>query len=76
VIGSGALYALGRLPTSPQIALDEHRRILDAIRQRDAETAMALMREHIYAGLKRYQQAPPADETQLESPDLETGKIE
>ena len=51
-----ALHALGRLPTSPQIALDEHRRILDAIRRRDAETAMALMREHIYAGLKRYQQ--------------------
>jgi GntR family transcriptional repressor for pyruvate dehydrogenase complex len=53
-----AFLALGNWPGSPQLALDEHYRILDAIRKRDAESAMALMREHIYAGLKRYQNKP------------------
>jgi GntR family transcriptional repressor for pyruvate dehydrogenase complex len=53
-----AFLALGNGPASPQLALDEHLRILDAIRRRDAESAMTLMREHIYAGLKRYQQMP------------------
>lgn len=32
--------------------LDEHRRILDAIKQRDAKTAQAVMTEHIRSGLK------------------------
>jgi GntR family transcriptional repressor for pyruvate dehydrogenase complex len=51
-----ALHALGGGPGAPQLAIDEHRGILDAIRKRDSESAVALMRSHIMAGLKRYQQ--------------------
>ncbi len=53
-----ALHALGGGPGAPQLAIDEHRGILDAIRKHDADLAVALMREHIHAGLKRYQQMP------------------
>jgi GntR family transcriptional regulator, transcriptional repressor for pyruvate dehydrogenase complex len=52
-----ALHALGNWPGATQTALDEHRGILDAIGNHDPESARALMREHINAGLKRYQQA-------------------
>jgi GntR family transcriptional regulator, transcriptional repressor for pyruvate dehydrogenase complex len=50
------LQLLGGGPSAPQLAIDEHRNILAAIRQRDAEMAATLMRSHIMAGLKRYQQ--------------------
>jgi GntR family transcriptional regulator, transcriptional repressor for pyruvate dehydrogenase complex len=51
-----ALHALGGGPGAPQLAIDEHRGILEAIRARDPELAVARMRAHIMEGLKRYQQ--------------------
>lgn len=50
-----ALSSLGGGPSGPQLAIDEHSGILDAIRKRDSESAVALMRSHIKAGLERYQ---------------------
>jgi GntR family transcriptional regulator, transcriptional repressor for pyruvate dehydrogenase complex len=52
-----ALLQLSAWPRGPEIACREHRRILDAIRNRDAESATAAMREHIGEALKRYQLA-------------------
>lgn len=52
-----ALFALGGGPGAPQLAIDEHRAILDAIRKHDAELSVSLMRSHITQGLKRYQAA-------------------
>jgi GntR family transcriptional repressor for pyruvate dehydrogenase complex len=51
------LLKVGAWPGGPETACHEHRRILDAIRNHDAESAKAAMREHIGEALKRYQRA-------------------
>jgi GntR family transcriptional repressor for pyruvate dehydrogenase complex len=51
------LLRVGAWPGGPATACKEHRRILDAIRNRDAESAKAAMRDHISEALKRYQRA-------------------
>lgn len=49
------LLRVGAWPRGPETACSEHRRILDAIRNRDAESAKAAMRDHIGEALKRYE---------------------
>ena len=51
------LLRVGAWPGGPETACAEHRRILDAIREQDAEAAISAMRNHIGEALKRYQQA-------------------
>ena len=51
------LLRVGAWPGGPETACTEHRRILDAIRNRDPESAKAAMHDHIGGALKRYQQA-------------------
>lgn len=51
------LLKVGAWPGGPETACTEHRRILDAIRNRDPESAKAAMRAHLGGALKRYQQA-------------------
>lgn len=51
------LLRVGAWPGGPETACTEHRRILDAIRDRDPESAKAAMHAHIGGALKRYQQA-------------------
>lgn len=61
-----ALLKVGAWPGGPETACIEHRRILDAIRNRDAEAAKAAMRDHIGEALKRYQRAQTPPEHNLE----------
>ena len=49
------LLEVGAWPGGPETACIEHGRILEAIRNRDAETAKSAMRDHIGEALKRYQ---------------------
>lgn len=54
------LLRVGAWPGGPETACTEHRRILDALRKRDAESAKAAMRQHIGEALKRYQRTAMA----------------
>ena len=58
------LWKVGAWPGGPETACREHRRILDAVRNRDPDSAKAAMRDHIGEALKRYQRAhmPPEDD--------------
>ena len=60
------LLKVGAWPGGPETACSEHRRILDAIRSRDAESAKAAMRDHIGEALKRYRRAHTESEQGLE----------
>jgi len=51
------LMKVSSFPGASENAYNEHVLILNAIRARDAETAKALMRDHIGKALKRYVQA-------------------
>jgi len=55
------LLRVGAWPGGPETACSEHRRILEAIRNRDAESAKAAMRDHIVEALKRYERTHNAD---------------
>ena len=59
------LLKVGAWPGGPETACNEHRRILDAIRNRDPESAKAAMREHIGEALKRYQRAHTPSSTPI-----------
>lgn len=54
------LLKVGAWPGGPETALVEHRRILDAIRSRDAEAAVSAMRDHLGGALRRYVRAHDA----------------
>ncbi|NNE62452.1 MAG: GntR family transcriptional regulator [Gammaproteobacteria bacterium] len=45
-------HKTGQIPSRPKYALDQHRRIVDAIGQRDEELAELLMRRHISGAWK------------------------
>jgi GntR family transcriptional repressor for pyruvate dehydrogenase complex len=64
-----ALLSIGGWPRTTQMSDAEHRGIVEAIRRRDSELARRLMREHIEAGLKRYQEVHSADEANGEGKD-------
>ncbi len=57
-----AFMSIGGWPRTPQVSNEEHRGIVEAIRQRNPESARRLMREHIEKGLQRYQQGHGTDE--------------
>lgn len=61
------LLRVGAWPGASETACSEHRRILDAIRDRDAESAKAAMRAHIGGALQRYLQVQSHRERELQS---------